>query len=561
MITQRAWLVGVVGFCFYLIAVVNTLPAFYQALTWLSFGVLASSLGIAFLSLIGLRAAWRVPQAIVMESIGQAEGGPVVEVQISNVGTLNKTGVLIEVHLERISGNISADKENAAKTRHVRRFLMEALPSGNSLQTALPLPQLPRGRYRVVELKFIGSDVLGLFRTQKRVAPGVSFESVMETGKGSTPSSDKGGAKEEHNSGQTELIVGPAALTRHEIALSPLQLARGDGGVPATRFLGQGEDVRGTRLYATGDDLRHVHWKSTARKGQLVVKEFHHTVQEQVLVVWDGEGGTRAGQTPVEEMRAAERIRENGAATSGFNSQEWGLRLTASLCRAFLESRRPCALLRLDAAPISAGLGSDSQPSAMQQSGLSMDQVSEVLADTSANRTQTLGAALQPFRARRQAGEVYLVTASLSPELARAVHLWRAEGARVAVALINGAAFLDAASTANLGEAGGRQSTPFANAGAAQSAPFLEITTEKYQQQARALRAAGAHVALVAPRENSRDFVLPIHAVLQELLDKSPSGERPQTGGNRSLQNQTTEIGAPLQERALSTSPTGSLSS
>jgi len=555
LITQRAWLVGVVGFCFYLIAIVNTLPAFYQALTWLSFGVLASSLAVAFLSLIGLRAAWRVPHAVVTESIGQSEDGPIVEVQMSNVGTLNKTGILIDVHLERIS----VTGEKSPNLQLTRRFLMEALPSGNSLQTALPLLHLPRGRYRVLELKLIGSDTLGLFRIQKRVPPNVSFAGVLDTqkrsiqkssakkGEQSTPAVVKPADISNEIFKTSEIVIGAAALARHDISLSPVLIARGDGGVPATRFLGQGEDVRGTRLYAAGDDLRRVHWKSTARKGQLVVKEFHHTVQEHVLVVWDGAAQTRWGELR-EGERTTETIWRDAVSVGGFNSEEWSLRVAASLCRALLENRRPCALLRLDKSPYGAGLVSGAQISTAQYSALTMQQVSETLADAQANRETVLQKALQPFQAGRQAGEVYFVTASLSPEVSRALAKWRGQGTQVVVALVNGAAFLDSASGLTSSSANSaRRSTPARRKRAAaptqswqddsETVHQMEVTEENYQQQARALRAAGARVVLIAPRDGTRDFFGPLNAALQELFDQGASAETLHSLENRASQN------------------------
>ncbi len=37
---------------------------------------------------------------------------------------------------------------------------------------------------------------------------------------------------------------------------------------------GIGQDYYGVREYATGDSLRHIHWKSSARRGRLIVKEY-----------------------------------------------------------------------------------------------------------------------------------------------------------------------------------------------------------------------------------------------------------------------------------------------
>jgi uncharacterized protein (DUF58 family) len=482
VITQRAWLVGIVGFCFYLITIVNDLPSFYYALTWLAAGVLGSSLAIAFLSLIGLRCAWRVPREVVMENFADDAGGPMLEVQLANAGTLNKTGVLLEAHLQRVS-ELSQDKAPILS----RRFLMEALPSGQSLTTALPLRHLRRGRYKIVELYLIGSDVLGLFSIRKRVSPAATFAGILEDGgeSGSTPNTPH----------RDEIVIGPAALMHSGAAIAPSSAARREGGAPMTRSMGAGDDIRGTRLYVAGDDLRHVHWKSTARKSQLVVKEFHTTVQEQTVVVWDG------AQIAAKSQRRPEK---KSAATSsdmpniGFNATDWSLRLAASLCRALLESRRPCALLRLDSAPLALGMNDDGI-----SSGLTMAQVSEALADARADRMGDGSETLLSFQARWNGGEVYVVTTSDSDALALITRLKR-QGVRVTVGLVNASAFAPAPLLRN----GGREySRPPADKDKTATAT------------AQSLRAAGARVVMVSPQPASRDFYAPIRDAVRKMLE------------------------------------------
>ncbi|GAB4419001.1 MAG: hypothetical protein Fur0044_15180 [Anaerolineae bacterium] len=51
--------------------------------------------------------------------------------------------------------------------------------------------------------------------------------------------------------------------------------------------VGRGSQVIGTREYRTGDSLRQIHWRSTARTGQLVVKEFSDDEQQAFTVVLD----------------------------------------------------------------------------------------------------------------------------------------------------------------------------------------------------------------------------------------------------------------------------------
>ena len=42
------------------------------------------------------------------------------------------------------------------------------------------------------------------------------------------------------------------------------------------------------RDYVTGDDWRHVHWRSTAKAGRLLVRQFQDTRRSQLTVVVDG---------------------------------------------------------------------------------------------------------------------------------------------------------------------------------------------------------------------------------------------------------------------------------
>ncbi|MCZ2343342.1 MAG: DUF58 domain-containing protein [Bacteroidales bacterium] len=68
-------------------------------------------------------------------------------------------------------------------------------------------------------------------------------------------------------------------------------LARGDGEDairrPSRRLsLGSGE-VRGVRPYRAGDSLRDVHWKSTARRGAIVVREYDQYESAHLVVIVD----------------------------------------------------------------------------------------------------------------------------------------------------------------------------------------------------------------------------------------------------------------------------------
>lgn len=73
-----------------------------------------------------------------------------------------------------------------------------------------------------------------------------------------------------------------------------------------------GFDVHSVREYERGESLRKVHWRSTARRGQLMVKELEDAPRDEVAVVLDASARPDAGTPPDSafdlEVRAAGSI-------------------------------------------------------------------------------------------------------------------------------------------------------------------------------------------------------------------------------------------------------------
>jgi uncharacterized protein (DUF58 family) len=68
---------------------------------------------------------------------------------------------------------------------------------------------------------------------------------------------------------------------------------------------GAGLEPRGIRAYAPGDSLRHVHWRSSAKTGQLLVKEFEAGTHAAAAFLIQRKSGTEIGegaQTTLEVM-------------------------------------------------------------------------------------------------------------------------------------------------------------------------------------------------------------------------------------------------------------------
>ncbi len=590
--TQRAFILGSISFIIYVTVLFNGLPQFL-ILTWLLISLLVSSAGVALLSLQGLRCDWRVTRALTSETVEADEAtettardsnarpdndapasstassvsaspGPAIEVRLGNSGTLNKAGVLLDVRL----------RHRGDGQRVTRRFLVEALPSGASIVATLTLNGLPRGRYHVEELRFIGSDVLGLFRASMRVAghsshpdrsaqpprearrrmedwlrslagplrvaSGALLGAVGGGAAGGLLGYVVGGLMRDSHSGSSagsavgamfgvlfgalvvgdhlrgqmrrradkqarerdrrkdgegtfrQVLVGPATLTAQNSPASRTAVT-GDDAMPS-HLPGRGDEMRGTRPYVAGDDLRTVHWKSTARLGRLVVKEFHPPARLQCAVVWDGAAcdialppdtapdknsngkarrdaaapvtlnGGAAANSATAHGAAQRQSAANGTSPSGTSpsdsetpardadesaaeafaaATEDGLRLAASLCRGLTAQGRPCTLLRLDRAAMCVAAGSGAPgahglPSMPAPDAATFGaRCAETLADARADRDTPLSHALKLHLHRLgQGGRVYLVTASLSSDAADAVRALMQRGLSVTVGLV-----------------------------------------------------------------------------------------------------------------------------
>ncbi|MBS1708446.1 MAG: DUF58 domain-containing protein [Armatimonadetes bacterium] len=131
--------------------------------------------------------------------------------------------------------------------RLVTSGLTPSLPVAPSfdqpIKTRYQFRPMRRGRYRWDKLKVIGTDALGLVTMEK-----------------------------EFRTEAVELTVYPTPLPVTE-DIKPL-LGWGASDVESGRTRGAGLDPRGIREFSHGDPLRYIHWRSSAKRGKLMVKEF-----------------------------------------------------------------------------------------------------------------------------------------------------------------------------------------------------------------------------------------------------------------------------------------------
>lgn len=93
--------------------------------------------------------------------------------------------------------------------------------------------------------------------------------------------------------GESALVVLPRTLPLTPVRGVPAGSGRETSSSP--RMALQGEDDVGVREYRIGDDLRRIHWRSTARTGETMVRQDEEPARRRALVLLDDRAAEHAG--------------------------------------------------------------------------------------------------------------------------------------------------------------------------------------------------------------------------------------------------------------------------
>lgn len=212
-------------------------------------------LGVITLSLLGLAWLWvRSRQRVVsvvrtVRPIRVHVGGDArVDLEVEDTGATDSPQLLLT---DVFDGG-----------RRAARFLVPALRRGQRARAAYRVPTNRRGRYALGPITLTVTDPFGLAR-RSWVA----------------------GAPD-------EVTICPRV---HEVRPPPGAPGRLRSASPfAVRFHApavDGEEFLTLREYEIGDDLRRIHWRSTARTGELVVREDEAQWQPRAVVLLDTRPG------------------------------------------------------------------------------------------------------------------------------------------------------------------------------------------------------------------------------------------------------------------------------
>jgi hypothetical protein len=146
------------------------------------------------------------------------------------------------------------------------RFVLDRIEAGGTRRITYRLQSDRRGRFAIGPLNVRVADAFGLVRLGRLVAlPGT-------------------------------LVVTPAITPLPWTAFGGTWL-KADGSRASTAAAA-GEDDVVPRAYRDGDELRRVHWRSTARYGELMVRREEQRWRNRATLFLDTRGGAHAGRGP-----------------------------------------------------------------------------------------------------------------------------------------------------------------------------------------------------------------------------------------------------------------------
>jgi uncharacterized protein (DUF58 family) len=170
------------------------------------------------------------------------------------------------------------------------RFVLDEIEPGGHQELSYQLRPEARGRFDVGPLRIQVADTFGLVRRTK---------SVHAT---------------------STLVVTPKIVALPRAAAPRSSPGEGDGG--KRTISAAGEDDAAPRTYQDGDSLHRVHWKSTARYGELMVRREEHQWRNSASVFLDTRQCAHAGRGLTSSFEFA----VSAAASIGAHLTEEGFR-------------------------------------------------------------------------------------------------------------------------------------------------------------------------------------------------------------------------------------------
>ena len=247
--TSRGWQALVIGIIVLFVARLIGTTQLHQ-LAYALLALVLAALVLGYFAARGLKFARSLPVARF------SAGTPArIDLLISSDSTLNTSGIEVVDRLPEL-----------------RSFESPPLGKGGGASVEVPVTFPKRGLYNLGPAEVQAFDPFGMLRFSREFSE------------------------------RTEVVVYPPI---HDLTSFPTQGGAVEAGARGAR--GQrGDEFAGLREYRRGDDMRHIHWKSVARTGELFVKEFALQAPLRYTVALDlRRRGLRTGEAEVEDAVSA----------------------------------------------------------------------------------------------------------------------------------------------------------------------------------------------------------------------------------------------------------------
>lgn len=184
------------------------------------------------------------------------------------------------------------------------------LPAHDRRRWSARTPCTMRGKFTLGPATLVSGDPFGIFRLERAV-PGTS-----------------------------EVLVYPRTTPLPGFTLPSAELPGGQD--VKSRTFHVTPNVATIRDYQPGDSFNRIHWRSTARTGQLMVKEFELDPTAEIYIVLDMQERVQQHIAPTKTTRSTRQGRELRLAES---TEEYGVQAAASIARQLLGQNRTVGLV------------------------------------------------------------------------------------------------------------------------------------------------------------------------------------------------------------------------
>ncbi|MEX1103633.1 MAG: DUF58 domain-containing protein [Dehalococcoidia bacterium] len=289
---------------------------------------------------------------------------------------------VIEIRNRDLFPKLWLEVEDPSELPGHRSRRVVVVPPRRSRNWMVDTPLTRRGLYDWGPVRVVATDPLGIFRRVR------------------------------HYGGRQQILVYPPVVDLPRFHAPPANLP-GEGRFRRrTHYVTP--NASGIREYAPGDAFNRIHWRSTARTGEMMVKTFELDPASDIWVLLDLEKRVAAG-------------------TGEESTEEYGVRIAASIGRHFLVANRSVGLITF---------GRDLRVIEPERGTQQMTRILETLATVQAVGDAPLGNIL--FEEQRRFGRhttIIIVTSATDDYWITAMQSLTQRGVRATVVLLDPASF------------------------------------------------------------------------------------------------------------------------